>query len=139
MSASTYEELAGHIGHEVEVVGYGLTGEPPRNVSAECVTCGSVITDYDHPDYAEPSPFASAVEELGEVLGNEYGAGDFGPAFTCEEVDRVALALTRLGQGKAAARLLLAHAVHPDEDEGDRHHGWDNLRVVRWINEEVHA
>lgn len=50
MSAGTYEELREHVGHEVEVVVYANGA----NVAAECVTCSSVLLDYDQPDARGP-------------------------------------------------------------------------------------
>lgn len=50
MSVSNYYELREHIGHTVEVVGYG-TGHPvPWNVAIECIDCSEVLLDFDHPD-----------------------------------------------------------------------------------------
>lgn len=45
-----YEELREHIGHDIETVCYGVPGEDPHNVAIECVTCGCVLLDFDHPD-----------------------------------------------------------------------------------------
>jgi hypothetical protein len=39
------EKYLQHVGHEVEVVTYGLPGEKPVNVSIECVDCSTVLTD----------------------------------------------------------------------------------------------
>ena len=53
-----YAELRDHIGHEIECVGYGgdvltarAAGEQPfhANVALECVTCGTVLLDFDEP------------------------------------------------------------------------------------------
>jgi hypothetical protein len=44
---SNFSELAAHVGHEVEVATYGT---PPVNVAIECMTCGTVLVDYDRKD-----------------------------------------------------------------------------------------
>lgn len=46
MSANSYDDLARHVGHEVEVVFYG-TEDEADNVSCECLTCNEVIVDFD--------------------------------------------------------------------------------------------
>lgn len=43
MSVSTYDELADHVGHKAEVVQYA----DGVNIAIECVTCGSVLLDFD--------------------------------------------------------------------------------------------
>lgn len=45
MSNYLFDALLQHVGHDVEIVTYGL--EEPCNVSLECVTCGCVICDSD--------------------------------------------------------------------------------------------
>ena len=45
-----YAALRAHIGHEIECVCYGRDGEDPNNVAIECVTCGRVLVDYNHPE-----------------------------------------------------------------------------------------
>jgi hypothetical protein len=42
-SASLYAAIASHVGHDLEVVGYG-DGD---NYAIECVTCGEVLLDVD--------------------------------------------------------------------------------------------
>lgn len=44
MGAHEFEELRQHIGHKIECVCYG---DPPVNVSVECITCGEVLMDLD--------------------------------------------------------------------------------------------
>lgn len=60
MSATTYEELRHHLGHQVQVVGYSPLPGPfdPVNVAVECVTCGTVLLDADHPEVEQPRPTA---------------------------------------------------------------------------------
>lgn len=51
-----YHDLLLHRGHEIEVATYGgkvVDGEdfdPPWNVAIECMTCGEVLLDFDHPE-----------------------------------------------------------------------------------------
>jgi hypothetical protein len=54
MSASTFDELASHEGHEIECVTYGLPDEP-ANAAIECLDCGCVLLDYDNPNTTEPA------------------------------------------------------------------------------------
>lgn len=42
MSVNTFNELASHVGHDLECVIYG-----GRNVAIECLTCSEVLTDYE--------------------------------------------------------------------------------------------
>lgn len=44
-----YEELRGHVGHNIEVVRYG-PAKRPMNVAIECETCGCVLLDFDRPE-----------------------------------------------------------------------------------------
>jgi hypothetical protein len=44
-----FEELRYHVGHEIECVIYG--GD--ANVAVECVTCGSVLIDFDNPAWED--------------------------------------------------------------------------------------
>ena len=46
MAVSSYRDLASHIGHHVEVVEYA-GGE---NVAVECVTCHTVLLDFNAVD-----------------------------------------------------------------------------------------
>jgi hypothetical protein len=46
MSASCYEDLREHIGHDIVCIGYG-DGHDFPNVSLECETCGCVLLDFD--------------------------------------------------------------------------------------------
>lgn len=45
MSAQSFADLVEHVGHEVEVVTYGL--DAPVNVAIECVECSTVLLDFD--------------------------------------------------------------------------------------------
>ena len=54
VSKSGMGELASHVGHRVNLVGYGLHGEPPwHDIALECEECDTVIADWQ-PD--EPKP-----------------------------------------------------------------------------------
>jgi hypothetical protein len=48
MSASTYEELVTHVGHEIECVTYGKA-EDIWNVAIECLDCAEVLLDFERP------------------------------------------------------------------------------------------
>lgn len=45
MGVHGFDELKGHIGHDVVVVGYGQ--DEVKNVAIECETCGCVLKDYN--------------------------------------------------------------------------------------------
>ena len=42
-----HERLLPHTGHEVELC---ALGNPPVNISVECITCGEVLIDFDRFD-----------------------------------------------------------------------------------------
>lgn len=44
-----HRDLSPHVGHEIEIVAYA----DGANVAIECVTCGSVLIDFDRPDSEE--------------------------------------------------------------------------------------
>ena len=46
MSASCYEDLIEHVGHNIECVVYGPDAV---NVTVECVTCHTILMDFDKP------------------------------------------------------------------------------------------
>ena len=52
MSASNFNELLRHEGHEIEVVVYAPSNMPDQvcNVSCECLTCHEVLIDFDNPE-----------------------------------------------------------------------------------------
>ena len=55
MAVHSFEDLIGHVGHEIVCVTYG--DEPDYgdiskdnlNVAVECETCGCVLVDFDRP------------------------------------------------------------------------------------------
>ena len=49
MSAFNFNELRAHIGHDINVVCFGVEGEEPHNVAVECATCNEILFDYDNP------------------------------------------------------------------------------------------
>ena len=64
MSAHNYAELAEHVNHNVECVGYGVRQEEIVvdgdvvghkriyvNAAVECIDCNVVLIDFDNPDY----------------------------------------------------------------------------------------
>lgn len=46
MGVHDYEDLAQHVGHQLECVRYGSG----QNVAVECLDCCCVLVDFDHPD-----------------------------------------------------------------------------------------
>ena len=48
MSAYNYQTLLEHVGHKIEIVTYGRTGEDPVCVSCECLDCNEVIISFDN-------------------------------------------------------------------------------------------
>lgn len=54
MSASNFEELSRHVGHNVNVFMYGVL-KNLRNVAIECQDCFEVIMDFDENDDTEES------------------------------------------------------------------------------------
>ena len=51
MSASNFEELSWHVGHDVEVVTYQRGGHI-YNIAIECNDCGTVLMDFNNPKNA---------------------------------------------------------------------------------------
>jgi len=51
MSASNFDELSWHAGHDVEVVTYQRGGHI-YNIAVECNDCGTVLTDFNNPKNA---------------------------------------------------------------------------------------
>jgi len=51
MSATNFEELSWHVGHDVEVVTYQRGGHV-YNIAIECNDCGTVLVDFDNPKNA---------------------------------------------------------------------------------------
>ena len=49
MSVRDFSELREHVGHKIECVLYG-TERTAQNAAVECVTCGTVIVDFDEED-----------------------------------------------------------------------------------------
>ena len=47
---SGYKDLLFHVGHTLNVVGYGPYGEDPVNVAIECEDCGEVLVEFDAPE-----------------------------------------------------------------------------------------
>ena len=50
-----YDDIYRHVGHKVEVVGYGLGAGTthPANVAIECMDCDEVLVDQDLPEDEE--------------------------------------------------------------------------------------
>lgn len=46
-SQAIYKDLRNHIGHEVELAGYGLKDKvaDPDNIAIECMTCSEVLVE----------------------------------------------------------------------------------------------
>jgi len=51
MSASNFDELSWHVGHDVEVVTYQRGGHI-YNIAIECNDCGTVLMDFNNPKNA---------------------------------------------------------------------------------------
>ena len=49
MSATNFDDLFEHLGHDVVVVAYSKDGslEDAHNVAIECITCYEILLDYD--------------------------------------------------------------------------------------------
>lgn len=70
-----YFDLREHIGHKIEcvcygqvdlLIGNGTLGTDPINIALECVDCGCVLVDFNHPDLEESlkqHPVAEEEEE----------------------------------------------------------------------------
>lgn len=54
MAVSGFDDLAGHVGHNVGVVAYGSAESGTVNVAIECDDCGEVLVDFDRPDCEGP-------------------------------------------------------------------------------------
>ena len=46
MSVHNKQELLEHCGHEIEIAYYG-TYDDPVSVTIECLTCGTVLVDFE--------------------------------------------------------------------------------------------
>jgi hypothetical protein len=57
MSVNSFNELKSHLGHEVEVVSYGVEINSKKriimNVAIECENCKEVLLDFDNTDTTE--------------------------------------------------------------------------------------
>lgn len=64
MAAHVYDEIAAHVNHNIECVGYGVRTEDVvidgeivavtrvyANAAIECTDCNVVLLDFDNPDY----------------------------------------------------------------------------------------
>jgi hypothetical protein len=92
MSVRGFADLREHIGHEIEIVNYGLVGDAPLNVAIECVTDGTVLLDYDNPAVAELNVFVTDddVVPTCDICGGPQRVtddwnGDTGNHRSCEE------------------------------------------------------
>lgn len=52
MTISTMTELLDHFDHQLEVARYGLDVTDPVNATIECLTCGTVLIEFD----SDPPP-----------------------------------------------------------------------------------
>ncbi len=55
MSASNFDELSWHVGHDVEVVTYQKGGHI-FNIAIECNDCGTVLIDFNNPKNGYQTP-----------------------------------------------------------------------------------
>jgi hypothetical protein len=72
MAVNSYQEIAAHVGHELECVEYS----GGANVAIECRDCNIVLLDFDKP----PAPTAADLSEW---------RGSFAEGWTEEDIDRV--------------------------------------------------
>ncbi len=49
MAVNSFKELRSHVGHQVEVVVYGIDA----NVAIECFDCNEVLVDFDNEEEEE--------------------------------------------------------------------------------------
>ena len=47
MSATNFDQLSQHIGHDIQCVSYGNDEVGIVNVAIECKTCNEVLLDFD--------------------------------------------------------------------------------------------
>jgi hypothetical protein len=67
-----YNELSRHVNHDIEIVFYG----DKANVAVECLDCGEVLLDFDHPDFTHA--------ESTHAVGGSYGPAQGGQAAAAE-------------------------------------------------------
>jgi len=48
MSLNSFDDLMNHVGHKMECVSYGCNDDPD-SISIECLSCGSVLADFNNP------------------------------------------------------------------------------------------
>ena len=94
MSANTFEEMRGHIGHNIVCVRYGQDDECV-NVAIECETCGEVLFDlHEGESYYKDTGTDSITEEIWNELScfkrswalKEIGASD-DACFECAKME----------------------------------------------------
>jgi chromosome segregation ATPase len=131
MGVWDFDSLASHLGHCIEVVCYGGTDGPNRNVAVECTTCGEVLLDFDEypeeEEEAEPGELEKALQEciveLALAIGNTHhptvvkfreALEHAGKAnrealdFAAQEVDRLTSEETRLLEALSGARSIIS-------------------------------
>lgn len=126
MTATCYEDLISHVGHNIECVVYG---DPPVNVAIECETCNIVLLDFDNPDepdYADESWIDShsvncivcgRLFDERDSVGTTDDGGDICPA--CEPdynpLKHTEIALARISS-KYPNRHIVFHVWSPADD-----------------------
>jgi Lar family restriction alleviation protein len=91
MGAHSYSDLMEHVGHKIECVTYANGA----NVAVECLTCSTVLMDFDRPDIA-PCPFCGEQDSQINKAGDEYyhvqcyACGALGPHRVSKHLARVA-------------------------------------------------
>lgn len=114
MGVSGFSDLKEHVGHRIRCVAYG-TKEESWNLAVECVTCGCVLFDFDHPEMNEDAP-----EENSGAAPQTQPAADLPPATAPAEPGERATVLV-LGKGDSAVvfRQDGGLDVHMESPDGD--------------------
>ena len=47
MSATCFNDLIEHVGHDIVIAYYGVTEETAWNAAIECETCGHILLSFD--------------------------------------------------------------------------------------------
>ena len=81
MGAGSYEDLKHHVGHKLKCVYYGDKNNP-ANVAIECLTCNTVLLDFDHPE----------MEEVGMTEGIKYKSVSLWRCDKCGRTDKATYA-----------------------------------------------
>lgn len=109
MGASTYHELASHVGHTIECVYYGAKFE---NVALECVDCSTVLLDFDKEAVKSDYPGTTHCP----VCGEPDNCGDCNHQGRLEYL-RGQIRAECISYGELADLQSLAEYIDPDDVE----------------------